>query len=235
MKDCRVSVIVPTLNEGGVIGDLLADLQGVRRRGWQLILVDGGSRDDTREQARGGVDLLLTCEPERARQMNLGAAAAHGRVLWFVHADSRVSPEVLGQLSEAAASGVGWGRFDVRLCGGDPRLRLIEWLMAWRSHLTGIATGDQAVFVRRDWFDAIGGFPPLALMEDVALSRLLRRRAWPRRLTARIQVSSRRWERHGIVRTVLLMWRLRLLYFFGVPAERLAASYRTCASPTAES
>jgi rSAM/selenodomain-associated transferase 2 len=200
-----------------------------------VILVDGGSRDDTRERARGGVDLLLTCEPGRAMQMNLGAAAARGRLLWFLHADSRISPAVLDQLSAAAAAGQGWGRFDVRLSGDDRLLRLIERLMVWRSRLTGIATGDQAIFVRRDWFTAIGGFPPLPLMEDVAISRRLRRRAWPRRLTARVQTSGRRWQRHGIVRTVLLMWRLRLLFFLGVPAERLAASYRSCASPTVES
>ena len=232
---CPVTVIVPALNEGAVIDGLLADLQAARRRGWQLVLVDGGSRDDTRERARDRVDLILTTPPGRARQMNAGASASTGELLWFVHADSRVSGAALDQLAEAAADGCGWGRFDVRLSGRGPLFRLIEALMTWRSRLTRIATGDQAIFVRRDWFEAVGGFPSLPLMEDVALSRCLRRRGRPRCLRARIRTSSRRWERDGPLRTVVLMWRLRLLYAVGVPAERLAARYRSCSSPTVES
>jgi rSAM/selenodomain-associated transferase 2 len=232
---CSVSVIVPTANEGAVIDDLLADLRAIRPRDWEIIVVDGGSTDDTVERANLGADRVLVKDRGRALQMNAGAAVAQGEILWFLHADSRVDREAGRELCDIAASGVGWGRFDVRLSGGNPLLRVVETTMGWRSRLTGIVTGDQAMFVRRDWFESVGGFPPLPLMEDLALSRELRRRAWPSCLSAKIETSSRRWERYGIGRTVWLMWRLRLQYFLGVPVERLARAYRSCSSPTPES
>ncbi len=228
MRRAPVSVIVPTLNEAGVIDRLLADLRPLRRCGWEVVVVDGGSADDTVERARRGADMVLNSSPGRARQMNVGAEQAIGDVLWFVHADSGIPATATQQLQAAIAEGCAWGRFDVQLSGAHPLFRWIERSMAWRSRLTGIATGDQAIFVRHDWFTAVGGFPVLPLMEDIAISRRLRARAWPRCLSARIRTSSRRWERRGIVRTVLLMWRLRLQYFLGVPAERLAQDYRQC-------
>lgn len=235
MTERTVSVIIPTLNEGGVIAGLLRDLQPLRKLGWELIVSDGGSVDGTLALAARYTDRVLSGDPGRARQMNAAAILAHGEVLWFLHADSGVSSEVFDQLRRAVAAGDGWGRFDVRLSGTHPMFRLIERMMNLRSRLTGISTGDQAVFVRRDWFTAIGGFPQLPLMEDLAISRRLRRRAWPRCCSARVVTSSRRWERHGILRTTCLMWRLRLQYFLRVPTERLARDYRSCASPTAES
>jgi rSAM/selenodomain-associated transferase 2 len=230
-----VSVIIPTLNEGGVIANLLRDLQPLRSLGWEVIVSDGGSVDSTLVQAARFADRVLSCGPGRARQMNAAAGLAKGDVLWFLHADSTVSSCVIDQLRRAVAAGDAWGRFDVRLSGDHPMFRLIERMINMRSRLTGIATGDQAIFIRRDWFTAIGGFPQLPLMEDIAISRSLRFQAWPRCLSARVVTSSRRWERHGILRTVWLMWRLRLQYFLRVPVERLAREYRSCSSPTAES
>lgn len=231
----NVSVIVPTLNEGEVIERLLCDLQPMRDQGWQVIVADGGSTDNTPQRATPYADLMLHSEPGRALQMNAAAAQARHPVLWFVHADSRLDAAVFEQLQSAIRDGAAWGRFDVRLSGAHPAFRVIERMMAWRSRLTGIATGDQAIFVRRSLFNAIGGFPPLSLMEDIAISKRLCRHAWPRALSAPVVASSRRWECDGIVRTVLLMWRLRLQYFLGVPVDRLARDYRSCASPTAES
>jgi rSAM/selenodomain-associated transferase 2 len=223
----RLSVIVPTLNEEACIGDLLGDLVALRSAGHELILVDGGSSDGTLALARSAVDLCLAGERGRARQMNLGAAHARGDVLWFLHADTRVPPQAAAALLQACASGRAWGRFDVRLSGRHVLLRLVERSMNLRSCLSGIATGDQGIFVRRDLFGQCGGFPQIALMEDVALSRALRRHARPACIRRpRLQTSSRRWEQRGVLRTILLMWRLRLAYALGTPADELARLYR---------
>ncbi|HYJ78257.1 MAG TPA: TIGR04283 family arsenosugar biosynthesis glycosyltransferase, partial [Longimicrobiaceae bacterium] len=173
------------------------------------------------------VDRVLESEPGRARQQNAGAAAASGAVLLFLHADTRL-PEradalVLGGMER---SGRGWGRFDVRLAGRHPALRVVERLIGVRSRLTGIATGDQAVFVRRDWFERAGGFPDLPLMEDVALSRALKRLGPPLCLRETVTTSGRRWEERGVLRTVLLMWRLRWAYWRGADPAALAERYR---------
>jgi rSAM/selenodomain-associated transferase 2 len=163
----------------------------------------------------------------RARQQNAGAAAATGDVLLFLHADTRLPPDADARIAAAlAAPGACWGRFDVRLTGRAPLLRLVERLISLRSRLTGIATGDQAIFVRRDTFQAIGGFPDQPLMEDVALSRALRRIARPACLREAVLTSSRRWETRGIWRTIVLMWRLRLAYALGADPAELARRYR---------
>lgn len=227
MADPRVSVIVPTLDEAACITTLLADLAPLRDAGHEVILVDGGSHDDTAALARPRVDRLITAARGRAVQMNAGARAANGDVLWFLHADTRVPPGALDALLRTAARRVGWGRFDVRLSGRHPLLRVVERSMNLRSRLTGIATGDQGIFVERALFDRSGGFPSIPLMEDIALSKALRREtrpaciAWPR-----LETSSRRWESRGVLRTVLLMWRLRLAYALGVPPQVLARHYR---------
>jgi rSAM/selenodomain-associated transferase 2 len=163
----------------------------------------------------------------RARQQNAGAAAATGDVLLFLHADT-LAPVDADRLvlDGLRRTGRGWGRFDVRLSGRHPLLRLTGRLTALRSRLSGIATGDQAVFVRRDWFEGAGGFPDIPLMEDVALTRALRRRGRPLCLRARVVTSSRRWEERGIARTIFLMWRLRLAYALGADPHRLAERYR---------
>ena len=210
-----ISVIIPTLNEAARVCDLLGDLAAARGAGLELILVDGGSKDGTADLARPLADLVLETGRGRAAQMNTGARAARSVYLWFLHADTRVSPEALAALRAACGDGVPWGRFDVRLSGRRPLLRLVERLMNHRSCLTGIATGDQGIFVARAGFEAVGGYPEIPLMEDIALSKALRRRARPLCLRTPIETSSRRWEERGLLRTILLMWRLRLAYALG--------------------
>ena len=223
----RLSIVIPTLDEEQTVADLLSDLAPLRSQGHELVLVDGGSRDRTREVARTRVDRLLTSAPSRARQMNAGAAAAAGEVLWFLHADTRVPAQAAARLLDSCTKGGrDWGRFDVRLSGSHWLLRVIERLMNWRSGITGIATGDQGIFVRRAAFDAVTGFPDVPLMEDIALSRALRRRGPPAWIKSpQLQTSSRRWEQRGILRTIVLMWRLRLAYALGASPHELAKRY----------
>ena len=222
----RLSVVIPTLNESRHIDALLDDLQPLRADGHELILVDGGSDDDTVDRAGSRVDQLIVASRGRARQMNAGASGASNPMLWFLHADSRVPAGTHRQLA-ATATARCWGRFDVRLSGKDWRLRIVERLMNWRSCLSGIATGDQGIFVSRELFEGLGGFPEQPLMEDIALCKRLRRLARPQCIhTPRLQTSSRRWESGGVGRTILLMWGLRLAYALGAPPERLARHYR---------
>lgn len=223
----RLSIVIPALNEAAGIAATLEPLQPLRAQGHEVLVVDGGSADGTAELARPLCDALLTAPRGRAMQMNAGAAAARGDVLWFLHADTRADTAAFAALSAALADpACVWGRFDVRLSGAHLLLRVVETLMNLRSRLTGIATGDQGLFVRRDAFVRVGGFPDIPLMEDIALSRRLKRLAAPVCLRARLVTSSRRWEEHGVLRTILLMWRLRFDYWRGVPAERLALRYR---------
>lgn len=228
----KLSLIIPCRNEGAVIGETLAALQGLRAAGHELIVVDGGSSDDTLACARPLADQCLQTPPGRALQMNAGAAAARGEVLWFIHADSLPAPDAAASVLQAMAAGDGWGRCTVRLSGAHPAFRLIERMMNLRSCLSGIATGDQGIFVQRAQFEAVGGYPLIPLMEDVALCKALRRRQRPACLRAQIVTASRRWEQRGIAATVVLMWRLRLAYFLGVSPQRLARVYRPCSSPT---
>ncbi len=221
----RLSIIIPTLNESAHIGGLLADLAPTRQAGHEVILVDGGSADGPVEGASRLVDRSLRAPRGRASQMNAGASAATGEVLWFLHADSRLTPEAPAALIAACQAGTAWGRFDVLLSGRPRVLRLVERLMNLRSRLSGIATGDQGIFVARAAFERAGGFPDIPLMEDIALSKALRRQARPACLRVRIVTSSRRWEEQGVVRTVLLMWRLRLAYAMGADPHRLARLY----------
>lgn len=231
----RLSIIIPTLDEAAVIRRLLQSLQVLRDAGHELILVDGGSSDDTRRLARPLVDQLLVSPPGRAGQLNTGARAASGDVLWFLHADSRVPRAVMMELPDALLRAASvWGRFDVRLSGRHPMLRLVAFMMNWRSRLTGIATGDQGIFVRRSAFFAVDAFPDIPLMEDIAISRQLRRLARPSCLRQRLVTSGRRWERHGLLKTILLMWRLRLAFACGADPANLARHYRQCSSQTAE-
>lgn len=221
-----LSIVMPVLDEAGQIEATLAALAPLRRRGVELIVVDGGSQDGTVALARAEADAVLDAPRGRARQMNAGAAAARGEVLLFLHADTILPPEADRLALRAAAGGRDWGRFDVRIAGRHPMLRVVAMLMNWRSRLTGIATGDQAIFVRRELFQRIGGFPDQPLMEDIELSRRLRRVSAPACLPARATTSGRRWESRGVWRTIFLMWRLRWRYWRGESAHRLAAAYR---------
>lgn len=223
----RISIIVPALNEAAGIGGTLARLQRLRARGHQVVVVDGGSTDGTPELARPLADRVVASARGRARQQNAGAAAADGGVLLFLHADTVLPADADRLVLDGLhASGRGWGRFDVRLSGAHPMLRVVERMIGLRSRLSGIATGDQAIFVRRAWFARAGGFPDIPLMEDVALSRALRRMGPPLCLRDPVLTSSRRWEERGVWRTIVLMWRLRLAYALGADPARLAERYR---------
>jgi len=226
MSGDRLSIIVPVLNEQPGIAAMLQDLSGLRARGAEVIVVDGGSRDDTVALARPLCDRLIAAPRGRAAQMNAGAGIASGDVLLFLHADTGLPADADRLVCDGlAASGRPWGRFDVRIDGRHPLLPLIAATMNLRSRLTGIATGDQAIFVDRGAFTAVGGFPDIALMEDIVLSRRLKRLGRPLCLSARALTSGRRWEKHGVVRTILTMWRLRLAFFLGAEPAKLAASY----------
>lgn len=220
-----ISIIMPVLNEASQIEARLQVLQALRAQGAELIVVDGGSTDGTAQLACPLADCVLAAPRGRATQMNAGAAASHGRLLLFLHADTALPTGALQAVLDAVAAGAQWGRFDVRIDGPHPLLRIVERLMNWRSRLCGIATGDQAIFVRRTLFEIVGGYPDLPLMEDIALSRLLKRRRAPACLHARVLTSARRWEKHGVLRTILLMWGLRAAYYFGADAKRLALHY----------
>jgi len=227
VKTPRLSVIVPTLNEAAAIGDTLAALQPLRARGCEVIVADGGSADGTAALARPLADAVVASEAGRARQQNAGAAVASGEILLFLHADTRLPRDAHVLVADGLRqTGRGWGRFDVRLTGRHPALRVIERMMNLRSRLGGIATGDQAIFVRRERFRAVGGFPVIPLMEDVALSKALKRLGAPLCLRQTVTTSSRRWEQHGVYRTMALMWRLRAEYWLGVDPRRLADRYR---------
>ena len=219
-----LSVIVPALDEAEGIAAALEALAPLRAAGHEVIVVDGGSTDATAAIAARFADNVIQAPRGRARQMNAGAAIASGDALLFLHADTRL-PQDASQLVLDALARVGWGRFDVRIEGRSPWLSVVAFFMNWRSRLTGIATGDQAIFVRREAFAAAGGFPEIPLMEDVELSARLRRISAPACIAARAVTSGRRWERRGVLRTILLMWRLRLAYFFGARPEDLARRY----------
>ncbi|HEX7217902.1 MAG TPA: TIGR04283 family arsenosugar biosynthesis glycosyltransferase [Burkholderiales bacterium] len=212
----RLSIVVPALNEARGIRAALEALAPLRARGHEVIVVDGGSTDGTQRIAIPLCDLFLNAPRGRAVQMNAGARAASGEVLVFLHADTRL-PENIFIPGSAL-----WGRFDVQIEGRHPLLKIVSCAMNLRSRVTGIATGDQAIFVRREAFP---GFPEIALMEDVAFSKAMKRRARPACLKQTVRTSGRRWEARGVLRTVLLMWRLRLMYFLGAHPERLARIY----------
>lgn len=222
----RLSVIVPALDEAARVSATLGDLAPLRAQGHEVILVDGGSSDGTPQLAAPLVDRVLIAARGRAVQMAAGAQVASGDWLWFLHADTRVPPAAREALCAACRAPTLWGRFDVHLSGGAVALRVIERMMNLRSCVSGIATGDQGIFVSRSAYERVGGMPQIPLMEDIALSRLLRRERRPLCIATPLVTSSRRWEERGIARTVLLMWRLRLAYALGADPARLARRYQ---------
>jgi rSAM/selenodomain-associated transferase 2 len=222
----QISIIIPALDEAADIGATLAALAPLRGRGHDVIVVDGGSVDGTPELARPLADRVIVAPRGRASQMNAGAAEARGDVVLFLHADTVLPAEADHAVLEGlATTRLLWGRFDVRIVGRHPLLPVIAWLMNFRSRLTGIATGDQAIFAWREVFLRAGGFPPIPLMEDVALARALGRLSQPLCLADQVTTSGRRWESRGVLRTIALMWWLRLRYFLGASPERLARRY----------
>ena len=221
-----LSIVMPALNEAAGIEATLHALQPLRARGVEVVLADGGSGDGTPERAAPWVDLVTTSPRGRALQMNAGAAHARADVLLFLHADTRLPPLADASVLQAVASGACWGRFDVRIEGRPQMLRVVAALMNLRSRLSGIATGDQAIFITRAAFDRAGGFPVQPLVEDIEMSRRLKRLGRPACLRTRVCTSGRRWEQRGVWRTIVLMWRLRWRYWRGDSPARLAEAYR---------
>lgn len=221
----KVSIIIPVLNEASNITGMLECLQPYRKQGHEVIVVDGGSSDNTVLSVSNLADHVLESERGRALQMNAGVKYAQGDVLLFLHADTILPKGACDLIVNALEQGRMWGRFDVRLSGNSWMFRIIEHLMNWRSCLTAIATGDQAIFVLKSSFIDAGSYPDIRLMEDVALCKKLRRRSKPVCLKSHVITSSRKWERNGVIQTVFLMWYLRLMYFFGMSPDKLVKYY----------
>lgn len=220
-----LAIVVPVLDEAATLASRLRALQPLRQRGATLVVVDGGSTDETLVIAQAHADLALVAPRGRGSQLNAGAAACAADILLFLHADTVLPAQAETLVQSASQDAAAWGRFDVRIDNPRTVFRCIERLMNWRSRWSGIATGDQAVFVRREVFERVGGFPDIPLMEDIALSRALKRIAPPACLRECVVTSARRWEQHGVWRTVWLMWRLRAAYFFGADPRALAVQY----------
>lgn len=221
----KTLIIVPVLNESVLLAQQLNELDVLRAMGAQVLLVDGGSNDRTIQLARdAGFDVLESVRG-RARQMNAGARAADSDLLVFLHVDTRLPGGALYLIENHLNSKMGWGRFDVRIVGRSPWLRVISFCMNWRSRLTGIATGDQTFFMTREMFERVGGFPEQPLMEDIEMSKRLKRFSPPVCLSDPVETSGRRWDQNGVCKTILLMWRLRWAYWRGVPASELARLY----------
>jgi rSAM/selenodomain-associated transferase 2 len=220
-----LSIIIPVINEAARLTELASELLPAKRAGAEVIVVDGGSTDGSAEIAASFAK-VVNAPRGRALQMNAGAAGAQGETLLFLHADSAL-PQNAHALIDTATRGQlhSWGRFDVVIEGRSAWLPVIAWFMNQRSRLTGIATGDQGLFMTRAAFERVGGYAPVPLMEDVAMSAALKRLAPPACLRARIRTSGRRWDTRGALRTILLMWRLRFDYWRGVPADQLHARY----------
>ena len=222
----KLAIVIPALDEAANLAELLPDLAR-DCPGAQIIVVDGGSRDDTAAVVgRQPGPRLLASARGRALQMNLGARETGGDTLLFLHADTRLPDGAARAIERALAEpGVVGGRFDVRFDNERALFRVIAWFMNTRSRASGICTGDQAIFVRRADFEAVGGYPEIPLMEDIELSRRLKHRGALRALRLRVTTSARKWEREGPLRTIGLMWALRFLHFCGVAPARLHRWY----------
>lgn len=219
----KFSIIIPTLNEEKTIALCLLPLQPLRNN-CEIIIVDAGSASSDHPYAHLA-DKIINSTRGRARQMNLGASLATGDILIFLHADTYLPENALQLIEQHIGINKQWGRFDIQLSGDHFMLKIIAWMMNRRSRLTGIATGDQVIFVSKEAFAAVGQYPEIALMEDIALSKALKKASPPVCISAKVTSSGRRWERYGIYRTIMLMWSLRLRYFFGADPQLLAVLY----------
>lgn len=205
---------------------MLQRLQRFRDNGNEIIIADAGSNDKTTDIARPLADKVIRCKKGRGLQMNMAAVEAKFDILWFLHADTLVPADAIELINKALQKHCEWGRFNIRLSGSAYLFRIIENMINLRSRLTGIATGDQGIFIKRESFDAVQGYKNIPLMEDIEISKKLKKISSPACLTQRLITSSRRWEEHGIIKTIILMWQLRLLYFLGVSPDKLATKYR---------
>ncbi len=220
-----VSIIIPVLNEEDAIKSLLEQLQVYRQQGHEVIVVDGGSVDKTISISKPLANKVITAKPGRALQMNSGATQSENDILWFLHADTLIPDNVITQIQQVLTNN-NWGRFNIKLSGSNILFRMIENMINFRSCFSGIATGDQGIFVKREIFNSVNGYSDIPLMEDVALSKKLKKISRSVCLKERLVTSSRRWEKKGIISTVWLMWKLRFLYWTGVNPERLAQRYK---------
>lgn len=220
-----ISIIIPTLNEEDSIGALLHQLQHCRMQGNEVIIVDGGSNDKTFSISSLFADKVIQSKPGRAEQMNVGAAAATYNSLWFLHADTIIGDNSIENIEQALSQNK-WGRFNIKLSGERFFFRIIEKMINIRSCLTGVATGDQGIFVKKSSFEMVNGYSDILLMEDIDLSKKLKRLSKPVCIKEKLVTSSRRWEKNGIISTVFVMWRLRFLYWLGMSADSLAAQYK---------
>jgi rSAM/selenodomain-associated transferase 2 len=229
-----LTIVIPALDEAALIAAILQALAPLRDRGAEVIVVDGGSSDATPALARPLADRVIIGRRDRGAAMNAGAAVGTGDAFVFLHADT-ILPDDADRLIAAALGRRPWGRFNLRIAGRHPLLALVARMINWRSRLTGIATGDQAIFVARKAFWAVGGFPGLPLMEDIALSQRLKRLSRPFCIATPAVTSGRRWDYYGVLRTILLMWRLRLAYYYGVAPARLTLEYGRVPTSPAQS
>lgn len=220
-----LSIVIPSLNEAANIDACLKALSPVRELGAQIIVADGGSSDDTVARAQAGADKVVISGPGRARQMNAGAQQARGQWLLFLHADTRLPDNMDDVMTAWEFAHSAWGFFFIRLDSPRAIFRIVERLMNWRSYYSRIATGDQCLFVKRELFERLGGYAEIPLMEDIELSKRLKRTGRPLVALARATTSARKWEREGVASTILLMWRLRLAYFFGADPANLVQKY----------
>lgn len=221
----EISIIIPTLNEEVGIITFLTKLQALRPQ-CELIVVDGGSDDDTAALAEAYVDDVVTSDKGRSIQMNVGAAMASAETVLFLHSDTYLPDDAIEQIQHAIKKSYSWGRFDIKLSGKHKILLIVAWLMNKRSRWTGIATGDQAIFVKKEMFDRVGGYADIALMEDINLSAKLKEKGKPYCSRSRVISSGRRWLSFGIFKTISLMWWLRLRYFLGADPIELERLYR---------
>ena len=221
----KLSIIIPTLNEADQIEQYLSNLQVLRQQGHEVVVVDGGSIDDTVSLVRPLCDQICQSQQSRSIQMNCGAKAAAGDCFVFLHADTVLPGNILEYFSTIDNIESKWGRFDISLSGRNWLFRIIESCMNSRSSFTGIVTGDQVMFIGKELFNRVGGYPEIALMEDIAISSLLIKISAPIRIREKVISSSRRWEKNGIVKTIIKMWMLRLLYFFQCDTNKLAKLY----------
>ena len=218
------SIVIPSLNEEKSIVNCLTSLQ-VYRNECEIIVSDGGSSDNTKSLAHLLADKVIDAQRGRAFQMNAGACEAFGEILIFLHADTFLPPNALQLIRQSINQKKRWGRFDIQLDGRHPLLKTVAWFMNWRSRLSGIATGDQVIFIEKSLFFDIGQYPEIPLMEDIALCKKLKTVFRPVCLKDRVISSSRRWEQFGVIKTILLMWSLRLWYFLGTSPNTLAYLY----------
>ncbi len=220
----RFSIIIPTLNESSnlcyALEQLLDSIECLSEV--EIMISDGGSSDDTIQLATQYPVKLINAAKGRARQMNAGAQHSTGDWLVFLHADTRLPDNWMALIARTEST---WGRFDIRLSGSHWMLRIIEKAINLRSRKTSIATGDQALFFQRDFFNQLGGFPDIPLMEDIAMSSQARKISTPACIRQVAITSSRRWEQNGILRTILLMWMIRFAYWLGVKPDTLRRIY----------